>query len=564
MELAEAQQENAHLALALDMFERDKERLTADLYEARRALDGIQAPLQPDAADPESGTSRASETAAELVTLRAELAAARAKIASLSETAAAAQDESVKRSLVEAAASASAQAMSYKAELEEARQRIGRLELEAQTVRAKADVLAAELSDIRRQHEIAVQAANGGSRPAQQDLILAAEIASTQVKLYKQDLDGALARLARVSSETEAAKTTAASLTSELSRTRQLHSDAMKAAEVESADSRRELFLKAQSASSHVAMLDQEVDIALDQIAYLEGEVKTAKSESASLARRLAERGNGHEEALIQARAEAQARHRELIVAAETASAEAALRERQLDAALERIAELEAAQRSLAATAEQPTEAPAPTELAQEGAVRNDNGATTAQPAAADLPTDPFEGVQPATADTKGIPQLLPAESQPGQPLGLLESQDEPQPVAQQATAKSGTAQVTNAVVSSRGVTEQLAVAVAPSSAKPVDVDSLVIDPGRYEARQIVVTGSLLRLLEHYRLQSKSGLKTLVVDVAGIDRAQFDDLQDAIAGAGLIGSVRARITGTVERRSAKAFGLVAVNLTLAE
>ncbi len=136
----------------------------------------------------------------------------------------------------------------------------------------------------------------------------------------------------------------------------------------------------------------------------------------------------------------------------------------------------------------------------------------------------------------------------------------------QSTSAPSGTANVTNAPISPRDA-ESHAAAARPEPnavAESIDVDSLVTNPSRYDARQVVVTGSLLRLLQHYRLQSKSGRKTLVVDVAGINRAQHDMLQEAIAGAGLIGSVRVQIGGKVERGSAKAFSLVASDLILVE
>jgi len=114
---------------------------------------------------------------------------------------------------------------------------------------------------------------------------------------------------------------------------------------------------------------------------------------------------------------------------------------------------------------------------------------------------------------------------------------------------------------------EDAAAAVRPqqtAAAEFIDVDSLVANPNRYDTRQVVVTGSLLRLLQHYRLQSKSGARTLIVDVAGIHRTQYELLRDAIAGAGLIGSVRAQISGEVVRGSAKKFYLVASDLVLVE
>ncbi len=104
----------------------------------------------------------------------------------------------------------------------------------------------------------------------------------------------------------------------------------------------------------------------------------------------------------------------------------------------------------------------------------------------------------------------------------------------------------------------------ANAAAESIVVDRLFANPSRYDGHQVVVTGSLLRLLERYRLQSQSGWKTLVVDVTEIHRAQHDKLKEAIAKAGPIGLVRARINGKVERGSAETFRLVASEVTLIE
>lgn len=104
----------------------------------------------------------------------------------------------------------------------------------------------------------------------------------------------------------------------------------------------------------------------------------------------------------------------------------------------------------------------------------------------------------------------------------------------------------------------------ANAAAESIDVDSLVTNPSRYDGHQVVVTGSLLRLLKRYRLQSQSGWKTLIVDVTEIHRAQHDKLKESIAKAGPIGLVRAQINGKVERGSAETFRLVASEVTLIE
>ena len=150
-DLTRARQKVAILAAALDRTEKEKAVLAAELYKKQRALDAAAA--LPDASGPASAAARAAETDAKIAALTAQLAAARAKIASLNETAADRENEAVKRRLIEAATTASAQAMSFKAELDDARQRIGALELEAQTAKAEADTLAAELTASRQQNE---------------------------------------------------------------------------------------------------------------------------------------------------------------------------------------------------------------------------------------------------------------------------------------------------------------------------------------------------------------------------------------------------------------------------
>ncbi len=218
---------------------------------------------------------------------------------------------------------------------------------------------------------------------------------------------------------------------------------------------------------------------------------------------------------------EAETARQELVLAAQTASAHAALLDRDLDTAQQRIADLEAKVGAAGAEA---------AILAKQLAVARKMHAAV---------LEKFRAEAKERATNAGV---LPT----------------PTP--------SGTANVTNTPVSPRD-SEGHAAAPRPqpnAAAESVDVDSLVTDPSRYDTRRVVVTGSLLRLLQHYRLQSKSGFRTLIVDVAGVHRAQHDMLQNAIAGVGPIGSVRAQISGKVERGSAKAFHLVASDLILVE
>ena len=165
--------------------------------------------------------------------------------------------------------------------------------------------------------------------------------------------------------------------------------------------------------------------------------------------------------------------------------------------------------------------------------------------------------LQPSATPQPGTPK-------PGQPLAILERAEAASVVAQDSSAQTGSNQVAPTSLPSPEQEPQVAVVRTSLTAQSVEVDSLVTDPGRYDTRQVKVTGSLLRLLEHYRLQSQSGLRTLVVDVAGIEPAQREELRTAIDKAGLIGSVQARISGKVERLSANAYRLVAYELVLLE
>ncbi len=247
-------------------------------------------------------------------------------------------------------------------------------------------------------------------------------------------------------------------------------------------------------------------------VSSLRSELATARQTISSLK---------EEAALETAGSEAETASQELVLAAQTASAHAALLDRDLDAAQHRIADLEA--KAGAAGAEAAI-------LAKQLAVVR-----------------------------KVHAQVL--------EKFRVEAEERPTNAGMQLTpAPSGTANVTNAPISPRDAEGQVNEAWPEpnAAAESIDVDSLVTNPSRYDTRRVVVTGSLLRLLQKYRLQSKSGVRTLVVDVARINRAQHDMLQNAIASAGLIGSVRAQISGKVERGSAKAFRLVASDLILVE
>lgn len=97
-----------------------------------------------------------------------------------------------------------------------------------------------------------------------------------------------------------------------------------------------------------------------------------------------------------------------------------------------------------------------------------------------------------------------------------------------------------------------------------VSADDLVFDPKSHIGRQVVVTGSVVRLLWRYRLISESGQNSIVLDVDGLHRSDRAKLEEAIEKAGFLGQVRARINGRIERQSVVTFNLAASELVLLE
>ena len=80
-----------------------------------------------------------------------------------------------------------------------------------------------------------------------------------------------------------------------------------------------------------------------------------------------------------------------------------------------------------------------------------------------------------------------------------------------------------------------------------VAVDDLVSNPSQFVGQDVVVTGTVARLLGAYRLQSGSQQKTIVLDVERARRADQIALEQALAKAGFGSSVRVQARGEVER-----------------
>jgi hypothetical protein len=88
----------------------------------------------------------------------------------------------------------------------------------------------------------------------------------------------------------------------------------------------------------------------------------------------------------------------------------------------------------------------------------------------------------------------------------------------------------------------------APAPAEDtVEVDNLVENAGRFVGEEVVVTGTVVRFLGAYRLQSSSAQNTIVLDVGQARRADQIALEQALAEAGIGKSVRVQVRGEVER-----------------
>ncbi len=312
----------------------------------------------------------------------------------------------------------------------------------------------------------------------------------------------------------------------------------------------------------------QDLKAALERLARFKSEAQTAKAVAANLARELVDIRRRHSAALNDIVSEIETTHQQVVLDARSASDRNASLEQDLDAARQRIAELEAALQALEVKADKPANELKQTGQAQEAEDGNTIAPTKASPEQA-ASTAGEASLQTVRATDVGIGSMarpLPPAPKPERPTNPVEVLVGQQAAVQETPAQSSTNDATAASTRSRA-DEEFVAAVWPeqvAAAEFIELDSLIANPSRYDTRQVVVTGALQRLPRNYRLQSKLTQKTLLVDVAGIHRAQHDMLEDDIAGAGLIGSVRAQISGKVVRGSAKAFHLVASDLVLVE
>jgi len=97
-----------------------------------------------------------------------------------------------------------------------------------------------------------------------------------------------------------------------------------------------------------------------------------------------------------------------------------------------------------------------------------------------------------------------------------------------------------------------------------VSSDDLLLDPGHFAGREVVVTAPVVWLLRQYWLRSDGGRETMVIDVEALGPDDRQVLEEAVVKLETLTEVRARITGTIERQGSETYRFAATRLVLVE
>lgn len=92
--------------------------------------------------------------------------------------------------------------------------------------------------------------------------------------------------------------------------------------------------------------------------------------------------------------------------------------------------------------------------------------------------------------------------------------------------------------------------------------DDVILQPQAYDGQEVTVTGAVVRLFSRYRLRSADGQGTLAIDLDGLAPAERAGLEAALEEIGVLGSLRVRIVGRIEREEAETFALKAAELAV--
>ncbi len=552
--LAAAQQQIARLTAAAEASDAMIARLQDELAIARRRAEAaLQSP-------PEAARNQTREQRLAAQALSAEVAIARRELENARRQAGAnAEADAQRRELMAAVTAWSARADALKRGLEANRRQTSELTSVLETAKAEASSLrealerteeqAAQADGARRAAEAAAaQARTALGRTEEELASLGKQLDAARGSLAEANESAAAAR-----AETTRLRTETTRLTDELAKVN-ADAETLRAALQRTASRREDLTLAATAASARLAALQRDLEAAYQKIDMLGQARKSAEDEALRLREELA------------------ARQRE-------ASSAQPVIVRPVEPMTPGAAEVREG------TPDEPTDL-GPADKASPGG--EGRAPSDRDPVAAQSDPDRVHLAEDGAAEPEIEELLAAAESLPdpatvlvigpaADSAGDIPGDIDPVPgtqagAASDLAASTGSqAAATPSVAPADDGLEQVAALEATEMALQTDAvrdtvaaEDLLLEPGSHVGREVVVTGSVVWHLWRYRLQSDTGPRSLVIDIKGLRPDDRTELRRAVNEAGLLGDVRIRIRGTVERQGAASYRLAASGLAVIE
>jgi len=526
---------------ALD--ERERRDLMLVATEASARADALQRSFEENRRQTAELTKALAAVKAEGIEMTAALRQAETRAAQAEETARAAQAEAEK---AEAAAAALEET---KTDVAVARDDAARLRESLQEVEDQAQAQ-------RQDAALATMVSTARVAALQRELVAARE-ALTEGTLASEEMAADLSRLGSALEQAEERAAEAEDRTAKAET-------AQETAEAAADEARAALAKAQQRAAALAERVDESIELATNidkSLAGARAETNRLRRDNARLADELAaatSEVSRLDAALQLAQGRVAAGRQDLSLATTASSVRVADLERELEAARQQITRLSEAVGSARDEA---------TRLRNELSARQQEAAATTPGPGASPPNAPAgpevePGPGPQGAADVGaakIEELLAsAESSPEPGAAPAGAEAGPQAPAPEAASASGKLDQISAV----GPTPVISEAHFPGNT--VAADELLLEPGDHVGQEVVVTGSVVWLLWRYRLQSESGPGSLVIDVDGLQSTDQTVLKKAMEEVGLLGQVRARIKGIIERRGDATYHLAASEVVLVE
>jgi hypothetical protein len=449
--------------------------------------------------------------------------------------------------------------------------------LAAQALSAEVAIARRQLKDVRRQAE-----GNADAQSQRRELMSSVTALSARVDALKRSLETNRQQTAEMTSDLETAKAEVTRLRVALKRTEEQaaeadsarHAAAAEAAQVRTTLGRTKNEL--QSLGKQLEAARGSVAEANESAAEARAETTRLRQESARVTDEVA-KVNADASNLRDALERSESGRQELILAATAASARVAALQRELKAAYLQVDMLDKAKKSTEGEALRLREMLADRQPETSSALPVSAGPVEpADPDAAEGDTaKPDIGESLAAAESSPEPATISVIGPSAASDGDMAGDFEPVPETDAGGASDPLASTdpqaesTPSLDPAKDDLEQVAAlgstqAALQSDAGPdtVAADDLLLEPGNHVGREVVVTGSVVWLLWRYRLQSKTGKSSMVIDLKGLRPDERTELGKAINEAGVMGEVRARIRGTVERQGPESYRLGASELVV--